>query len=54
MTLRRAPATLIRLEKRLANDPCAILTATKTLVLDPDVRRVLVSPFCGRPKAAVC
>ena len=42
-----APATLFRLEKKLANDPCAILTATEVRVLDREVRRVLVSSFPG-------
>ena len=38
----RAPATLVRLEKKLANDPCAILTAAEIRLLDREVRRVLV------------
>ena len=44
---RRAPASLVRVEKILANDPCAMLTATEIRVLDREVRRVLVSSFPG-------
>ena len=47
MSGHRAPATLVRLERRLANDPCAIPTATEIRVLDREVRRVLGSSFPG-------
>ena len=43
MSGHRVPATLARLEERLANDPCAILTATEVRLLNREVRRVLVS-----------
>ena len=48
MSGHRAPAAaLARLEERLANDPCAILTATEIRLLDREVKRVLVSSFPG-------
>jgi hypothetical protein len=43
----RAPAALVRVEKKLAHDPCAILTASEIRVLNRAVRRVLVSSFPG-------
>jgi hypothetical protein len=47
MSGRRPVATLVRLERKLANDPCAILTAAEVRVLDREVRRALVSSFPG-------
>jgi hypothetical protein len=44
--MRRTPA-LVRLEKKLAKDPCAILGTTEIRVLDREVRRALVSSFPG-------
>ncbi|MGQ0736336.1 MAG: hypothetical protein ACT4QD_22115 [Acidobacteriota bacterium] len=44
--MRRTPA-LVRLEKKLAQDPCAILSTTDIRVLDRAVRRALVSAFPG-------
>ena len=44
--MRRTPA-LVRLEKKLANDPCAILSTTEIRILDREVRRTLVSSFPG-------
>ena len=39
----RVPAALAQLDERLANEPCAILTATEIRLLNREVRRVLVS-----------
>ena len=48
MSIHRTPAAaLARLGERLANDPCAILTATEIRLLDREARRVLVSSFPG-------
>jgi hypothetical protein len=44
--MRRTPA-LVRLEKKLAKDPCAILSGAEIRVLDREVRRALVSSFPG-------
>jgi hypothetical protein len=37
----------VRLEKKLAEDPCAILRAAEIRTLDREVRRALVSSFPG-------
>jgi hypothetical protein len=42
--MRRTPA-LVRLEKKLDVDPCAILNATEIRLLEREVQRVLVSSF---------
>jgi hypothetical protein len=44
--MRRTPA-LVRLEHKLAKDPCAILSGAEIRVLDCEVRRALVSSFPG-------
>ena len=44
--MRRTPA-LIRVERKLAKDPCAILSDGEIRVLDREVRRALVSSFPG-------
>lgn len=44
--MRRTPA-LVRLEKKLALDPCAILSASEIRLVDREVRRALVSSFPG-------
>lgn len=43
----RRTAALVRLEKKLAKDPCAILSAAEIRILDREVRRALVSSFPG-------
>ncbi|SRR6266542_6745504 len=42
----RTPA-LVRLENKLAKDPCAILSGAESRVLDREVRRALVSSLPG-------
>lgn len=44
--MRQTPA-LLRLERKLAKDPCAILSSAEIRVLDREVRRALVSSFPG-------
>ena len=44
--MRRTPA-LVRLEKKLASDSCAILDTSEIRLLDREVRRVLISSFPG-------
>ena len=44
--MRQTPA-LVRLEYKLARDPCAILSGGEIRVLDREVRRALVSSFPG-------
>jgi hypothetical protein len=44
--MRRTPA-LVRLEQKLAKNPCAILSGAEIRVLDREVRRALVSSFPG-------
>jgi hypothetical protein len=44
--MKRTPA-LARLEQRLAQDPCAILSAMEVRLLDREVRRVLMTSFPG-------
>ena len=44
--MRRTPA-LVRLERKLAEDPCALLTAAEIRVVDREVRRTLMSSFPG-------
>jgi len=43
----RRTAALVRLEKKLARDPCAILNPTEIRLLDREVQRALVSSFPG-------
>jgi hypothetical protein len=43
----RRTAALVRLEKKLAKDPCAILSGAEIRILDREVRRALVSSFPG-------
>jgi hypothetical protein len=43
----RPSAALVRLEKKLTHDPCAILTASEIRVSNREVRRVLVSSCPG-------
>jgi hypothetical protein len=40
-------SALVRLEKKLASDPCAILSAREVRLLDGEVRRVLMTSFPG-------
>ncbi len=47
MNSHRPPAAHVRLAKKLARDPCAILTASEMRVVNREVRRVLVSSFPG-------
>jgi hypothetical protein len=47
MSGQRPRATLVRLAKKLAYDPCAILAAAEARLLDREVRRVLWSSFPG-------
>jgi hypothetical protein len=44
--MRRTPA-FVRLEHKVAKDPCAILSGAEIRVLDREVRRALVSSFPG-------
>jgi len=44
--MRRTPA-LVRLEQKLARDPCAILSGAEIRVLDREVRRALLASFPG-------
>jgi hypothetical protein len=44
--MKRTPA-LVRLEQKLATDPCAILSASEIRLLDREVRRAVVSSFPG-------
>ncbi len=44
--MRRTPA-LVRLEQKLATDPCAILSRSEIRLLDREVRRALMSSFPG-------
>jgi hypothetical protein len=44
--MRRTPA-LVRLEQKLAKDPCAILSSAEIRMLDGEVRRALVASFPG-------
>ena len=44
--MKRTPA-LVRLEKKLASDPCAILDTSEIRLLDREVRRVLIASFPG-------
>jgi hypothetical protein len=48
--MRRTPA-LVRLEKKLAKDPCAILNPTEVRVLDREVQRALASSFSGTARS---
>jgi hypothetical protein len=50
--MRRTP-TLVRLEKKLATDPCAILDLSEIRLLDREIRRALVSSFPGLPSHVV-
>ena len=44
--MRRTPA-LVRIEQKLASDPCAILDDAEIRLLDREVRRVLMASFPG-------
>jgi hypothetical protein len=44
--MKRTPA-LVRLEKKLASEPCAILETAEIRLLDREVRRALVASFPG-------
>lgn len=44
--MKRTPA-LVRLEKKLASDPCAILDTAEIRLLDREVRRALIASFPG-------
>lgn len=44
--MKRTPA-LVRLEKKLASDPCAILDTAEIRLLDREVRRALIAWFPG-------
>lgn len=44
--MKRTPA-LVRLEKKLASDPCAILDTAEIGLLDREVRRALIASFPG-------
>ena len=44
--MKRTPA-LVRLEKKLVSDPCAILGTAEIRLLDREVRRALIASFPG-------
>jgi hypothetical protein len=44
--MKRTPA-LVRLERKLASDPCAILDNAEIRLLDREVRRALIASFSG-------